>query len=66
MHTHRRTSGNPYTIHPQPNTAIQQAAAGSANNFHSPYYYCCYLSIDLPLEEHPWGKAARNQQSATL
>jgi hypothetical protein len=63
LHTRRRPTGIPSTIHPQPDTTVQQADTRSTNTFHSPYYYCCFPSINFLLEEHPWGKLAYSQYS---
>jgi hypothetical protein len=66
LHTHRHLTGNPSTIDPQPGTTVQQANTRSANTFHRTYYYCCYLSIDYLLEEHPWGQHVLNRRTATF
>jgi hypothetical protein len=66
LHTQRHPTGNPSTIHPQPGTAVQQANTCSANSFHRTYYYCCYLSIDYLLEEHPWGQHAHNHRAVAF
>jgi len=43
----------PYTAHPHPASPTEQGSNSLVNNFHSPYYYCCYLSNVFSLQEDP-------------
>lgn len=46
------------TTHPHPDTVPQQADDSMANRFNRPYYYYCFLTIDFPLKDNPWGNPA--------
>lgn len=57
------------TIPAHPITMLYQVNHPTPNNFHTPYYYCCYLFIYLPLEERSWGRtrpAAENRTRRPL